>query len=166
MEEHSVGKRRFHPKGIFSPRSPLGPTQPSWRGNARRFRAWKGKEVGVSPVSQTQSSDIGSGLDFPALGQNREFSGLWMCLPKGMNVPCDISKREFLELFTHHQEFSGKEKQKKSHPSPFWESRQGHRTAPEGFENGFVPGWDTPRGLSRPQFDPEKSRASRGRDHP
>lgn len=118
LEEQSVGKRRFHPKGIFSPRSPLGPTQPSWRGNPRRFRAWKGKEVGVSPVSQTQSSDIGSGLDFPALGQNREFSGLWMCLPKGMNVPCDIGKREFLELFTHHQEFSGKEKQKKIPPIP------------------------------------------------
>lgn len=35
-----------------------------------------------------------------------------------------------------------------------------NRAVREGFGDGFVPGWDTLRGLSWPEFDPEKSRGS------
>lgn len=36
------------------------------------------------------------------------------------------------------------------------------RQGREGFRDGFVPGWDALRGLSRLEFDPEKSRGERG----
>lgn len=37
-----------------------------------------------------------------------------------------------------------------------------NRTVCEGFGDGFVPGWGTLRGLSRPEFDPEKIPGERG----
>lgn len=37
-----------------------------------------------------------------------------------------------------------------------------NRTVCEGFGDGLVPGWDTLRGLSRPEFNPEKIPGERG----